>query len=292
MQCITPYHVRKKSTWYGKDDSELIPVPCGKCPMCIERRTSGWSFRLMLEGKRSSSAHFITLTYNTDHVEIKGGYMTLVKRDVQLFMKRLRKLNHQRLRYYVAGEYGEKNWRPHYHMLLFNADIATVAPSWFAPPRGEAKLPPSPIGDIHYGEVTGGSIGYTLKYMAKPSRIPVHANDQRIKEFSMMSKGIGSNYLTDAMIQWHHAKLEDRMYCVLEDGRKLSMPRYFKNKVYTDDQREIVANAQALRSSLLRDQFEADMWNKYKDDWQRVKVEKDIASFKKMYQNAIKNRHV
>lgn len=42
------------------------------------------------------------------------------------------------------------------------------------------------------------------------------------------------------MKRWHTADVENRLYCVIEDGKKISMPRYFKDKMYTPDQRQTV----------------------------------------------------
>lgn len=182
---------------FRTEDQSL--VPCGKCPDCKARRASGWSFRLMQEEKISISAHFITLTYDTKHVPIaRSGYMDLSKRHVQLFFKRLRKLHSDDLngnersngntntrwpiKYYAVGEYGGRTWRPHYHILIFNANIKLIQPAW-------------QLGQVHYGTVSGASIGYTLKYISKSNRIPVHKNDDRQREFSLMSKGLGSNYV-------------------------------------------------------------------------------------------------
>lgn len=175
-KCLTPYMVRDKIT------QVQIPVPCGKCPECLARRVSGWSFRLMNEEKKSLSAHFITLTYDTSHVPItKKGFMDLSKRDLQLFFKRLRKAHgvpvpENPIRYYAVGEYGGRTFRPHYHVILFNAQLEHIQTAWN-------------IGQVHYGSVSGASVGYTLKYMSKPKRIPIHQNDDRQREFSLMSKG-------------------------------------------------------------------------------------------------------
>lgn len=60
---------------------------------------------------------FVTLTYDEDHLPAGG---TLVPREVQLFVKRLRKeLPSGSLRYFLVGEYGDKDMRPHYHLALF-----------------------------------------------------------------------------------------------------------------------------------------------------------------------------
>lgn len=33
------------------------------------------------------------------------------------------------------------------------------------------------------------------------------------------------------------------MYCVIEDGKKISMPRYYKLKIYTDQEKEVIKNS-------------------------------------------------
>lgn len=171
-QCITPYQVKKKI-----NPTETIPVPCGKCPACMARRVSGWSFRLMQENKNHTSSHFITLTYDTNTVPIsKNGFMSLCKRDIQLFFKRLRKASNGILiKYYAVGEYGSKTFRPHYHLIMFGVPLDNIQPAWNQ-------------GQVHYGQLTEASVGYTLKYMCKPKLIPMHRNDDRQPEFSLMSK--------------------------------------------------------------------------------------------------------
>lgn len=173
-QCLMPLDIINKAT--GK----LERVPCGKCANCRKRRVSAWSFRLLQEEKVSTSAHFITLTYDTATVPItRNGYMSLKKRDVQLFLKRLRKAHSgsasSGIKYYGVGEYGGKTKRPHYHIILFNIDVELVQTAW-------------KWGQIHYGNVCGASVGYTLKYMCKEKQIPMHCNDDRIPEFALMSK--------------------------------------------------------------------------------------------------------
>jgi hypothetical protein len=183
----------------------------------------------MEEEKISSSSLFLTLTYNTDNVPInKEGWMTLHKRDLQLYFKRLRKANSQQLKYFAVGEYGAKTERPHYHIILFNAKEKTIQHAWTKNEK--------PIGEIHFGKVSEASVGYTLKYMAKLGKIPKHAKDTRCKEFQIMSKGLGKAYI-EKLRNWHHADIEERMYCNLLDGKKISMPRYYKDKIYNTDQR-------------------------------------------------------
>lgn len=188
--CRTPFYVTD-------ENKKQIAVPCGKCPACLKRRVSGWSFRLMTERNNSLSAHFITLTYDTHSVPItRNGFMSLDKKHVQDFFKRLRKASPRSvaIKYYAVGEYGGRSYRPHYHIILFNAKIDLIQQAW----SKDGKF----IGSVHYGNdegVTEKSCGYTLKYVTKPKRIPLHANDDRVPEFSLMSKGLG---LPMSMKKW------------------------------------------------------------------------------------------
>ena len=107
-----------------KEDNGGHKVPCGKCYNCKSRRASTWSTRLLQESKRSTTAHFITLTYDTKYVPItEKGFMSLDKKHLQQFFKRLRQWhgkNHIGIRYYAVGEYGGKTYRPHYHIIIYN----------------------------------------------------------------------------------------------------------------------------------------------------------------------------
>lgn len=221
-----------------------IPVPCGKCPECRARRVSGWSFRLCKEAEVSSSAYFITLTYDTSFVPITSkGFMALWKPDFQKFIKRLRKRNSQALKYYAVGEYGERSWRPHYHAIVFNMELETFTGKVLADHIRSGRYVPDgkmrfqaldwKLGHATIGLCNAASVGYCLEYMSKRRRIPVHENDDRTPEFGLMSKGIGLCYVNDRdKRQWHYNDLDKRMYCNVEGGKKIAMPRYYKDKIY------------------------------------------------------------
>ena len=107
-----------KGIIYAKD----YDIPCGKCKDCLLKKAREWSVRCMHENEFHNEACFITLTYNNEHLPKNGDEPTLNYKDVQLFMKRLRKkLSGQniKVRFFCASEYGGKRKRPHYHILLF-----------------------------------------------------------------------------------------------------------------------------------------------------------------------------
>jgi hypothetical protein len=172
--------------------------------------------------------------------------MTLKKEDVQLFFKRLRKAHEKKqnkkpIKYFAAGEYGGRTNRPHWHIILFNADINLISNAW-------------DLGHCHFGQVNEASVGYSLKYICKKGKIPMHQNDDRQKERSLMSKGLGKNYLSENMVKWHKKSLDDRLYCNLKDGKKIAMPRYYKDKIYTEYERKRVAFF--TRQRMVKEQLE------------------------------------
>lgn len=98
-----------------------IEIPCGQCIGCRMRRASDWALRVMHEASMWEKNCFVTLTYAPGHLPPNA---SLEHNDYQLFMKRVRKHHQGRtIRYYMCGEYGEKEQRPHYHACLFNVDF-------------------------------------------------------------------------------------------------------------------------------------------------------------------------
>lgn len=251
MACDTPFHVNNPRYPIYSNDRQ-VPVPCGKCPACLSRRTSVWTFRLKQHAKNANTSYFVTLTYDTRFVPItKRGYLTLEKRDVQLYFKRLRKAhpeNHEPIKYYLAGEYGSKTFRPHYHIILFNADIELIHKAWEK-------------GEVHIGELTEASAAYTAKYINKGKIIPMHKNDDRIPEFSLMSKKLGLNYLSEKIINYHRADIE-RNYLTLEDGKKISLPRYFREKIWTEGERRKQADILAQKFTEIENQKQLEYYTK------------------------------
>jgi len=152
---------------------------------------------------------------------------TIWKPDLQAFFKALRKKNTNQIKYYAAGEYGSKTMRPHYHIILFNATTDSIFETWKK-------------GDVHIGEVNESTVAYTAKYITKPGKIPQFEGDTREKEFSLMSKRLGDNYLTNKIKRWHKADLANRFYLPIKGGGKLPLPRYYKDKIYTDHQKKVI----------------------------------------------------
>lgn len=220
MKCIAPILVKNPNF---KDTESHTPVRCGKCEGCTNHIITSWSFRLSSEAKRSIYVDFVTLTYDAKYVPLTNqNTHTLEKRDIQLFIKRLRKRNNGKIKYFAVGEYGTTSKRPHYHLICFGvSDAANYHLSWTR--DGE------PIGNVHIGKnVTDGAIPYTLKYISKKGQVPAFENDTRLPEFRLMSNRLGLCYLTPQIEKWHIEDFPNRQYVITSTGHKIAMPRFYK----------------------------------------------------------------
>lgn len=223
----------------------------------MKNRVDGWVFRCMKEHERSIFAHFVTLTYDHHALPINDyGAMTLRKTDLQDYFKRLRHLVNGRgtvdlkMKYYACGEYGTKNHRPHYHAIVFNVPcVDYFYDAW--------TLSGKPLGQIHVGNCTSNSVAYCMKYIEKSDRYKSMSYG-REPEFALMSKGIGSNYVDNPeVVKWHKADLS-RLY-MIKDGHKIAMPRYYKDKIFDDDEKAVQSGlaiaANAEKESKLYEKF-------------------------------------
>lgn len=234
---------------------ERIKVDCSKCNFCLQNRRKDWMFRLEQHSKDYVSAHFITLTYDNHTVPTSNNLMTLRKTDLIKFHKLIKQSNtrtlirlkknkklswkqyHElkrkyRITYYSVGEYGSKFFRPHYHCLMFGIHPLTIQ----ALKRNQVWNK----GMIHIGTVSSSSIGYVTAYMIDKDNV---RDGIREKPFSIMSKGIGANYLK-LKRQWNKQKgdhLDDYRYYVIHDGHKQRLPRYYKDKIFTKVERSILS---------------------------------------------------
>lgn len=86
------------------------------------------------------------------------------------------------------------------------------------------------------------------------------------------------------MCNWHADDLLNRMYCTAQGGIKLSMPRYYKDKMYHDLERRNIAEAYAIINH--EKQLDKIMKQTVKDI---RKEQADIdAAFDKMYRSSLK----
>ncbi len=212
---------------------KVIRLPCGHCDACRITQYEEWSARCWLEARQYESNLFITLTYDNTHLPQNG----VDKQDISKFLHNLReyfrrKFNRTGIRFFACGEYGGKNYRAHYHLILFNC-----------PKFGDEKkymengvkqvIYTSDIlnqlwgkGNCTIGAVTRQSCDYVCRYLVKPS-YDKKPQDQN-PEFRSMStqKGIGYDYLINNLEQ-----IIADGFIWLTGSKKVKLSRYYDRKI-------------------------------------------------------------
>lgn len=217
--------------------STMVTIPCGHCIACRVNQSQQWATRAMHEAAYVSDGCFVTLTYDNDHVP--KGY-NLDKRDLQLFLKRLRitlyrkSLGHIRA-YFACGEYGTKKGRPHYHLLLLGwkpNDLVYHHESYCGDHVFTSPLLDSvwDKGYVIVGECNRSTAGYVARYQKKAN---VDNSGNRVKPFFLSSRNIPlSNGEKGSLgAQWvldNHESLRQGFIRVSDrPNLKLRIPEYY-----------------------------------------------------------------
>ena len=175
---------------FGDALRPIYQVPCGHCRGCLADRSRDWVVR---NQKELDSCHgvasFLTLTYDAEHLP-QGG--VLVKRDLQLFLKRLRTYCPETIRFFASGEYGSRSARPHYHLIVYGLYFSVDDRK-----NGVAGALISKIwgkGICYVGDVNAHSISYVCRYVLK--KADGFKVENSVPEFVNMSRnpGIGSDF--------------------------------------------------------------------------------------------------
>ena len=174
MQCLYPMVIKNPK------DGTYIRVPCGRCGPCLINRSRDWCLRLQQElmSSRTIFSTFLTLSYSPENVPYADDKMVLNKPDLQKYFKRVRK--NFNFRYFAVGEYGNKTWRPHYHIIFFlnktyddaKNEVVTRTPTKNAFYALLEKCWDN--GIVYFGDVTPASINYCAFYILKESFDPAY----------------------------------------------------------------------------------------------------------------------
>lgn len=230
-------HFIKGIKTFGED--RTIKVPCGKCGFCLQTKRSAWMFRIHWEMfHQEQPGWFLTFTYSEKFVKrAPDGRLSLRFKDIQLFLKKLRKANYY-AKYICVGEYGSNTKRPHYHMLLWtNCPINSVEKFW-SRPNGDV------LGRIHVGRISMEAAMYTLKYILQPKEQVKGIEKVR----AQFSQGLGLAYLSSSVYDYHTFDYDFPVFTTMVEGLRMALPRYYTYKIFTKYQRQ----GERVRLSLIR----------------------------------------
>ena len=150
----------------GYADME-VKLPCGQCIGCKLEHSRQWAMRCVHEASLYDANSYITLTYDDDSLPRHRSVDVYI---AQLFLKRFRK-RYGKARYFLAGEYGDKFERPHYHAILFDHKFEDQ--KFFKMHNGNKLYRSASLEDLWkggystIGGVTFESAAYVARYCVK-----------------------------------------------------------------------------------------------------------------------------
>jgi hypothetical protein len=211
-----------------------VPIGCGKCIECMKQKARGWQQRLTEEIKRYPKCQFYVMTLsNESYKELYSKAPDLPPYDkenfiitlaLRYFTERYRKHNKIALRHWAVPELGGGRYEHiHLNILIWSALRKEIMDKYWK------------YGFTYRGDyVNARTINYITKYITK--------TDQKHKYYKpviLTSNGIGQAYTNSLQARAHKYKdtNTDEGYR-LESGHKLNLNTYWRNKLYTDEQKE------------------------------------------------------
>lgn len=239
--CLYPTLIKNKRYCKTKKNKGIIPecpderlryvtAACGKCYECRKQKARAWQVRMSEETRHNPNALFVTLTITDESFnEIAKKYKLkteeeCIKKMIRLWLERVRKTTKKSLKHWFTTEKGgNRTERYHLHGIVWGTkDTTLITELW-------------KYGFVFIGSfVNEQTINYITKYITK--------KDLKHPNFSptiLCSAGIGEKYLSrsDSELNRFRGKQTTETYR-LRNGTKLNLPIYYRNKLYTDEERE------------------------------------------------------
>lgn len=224
--------------------TRFVPIGCQTCLECRKQKSREWMVRLQEDIKTNTNAKFVTLTFSTESLqklwqensslqELKGYDLDngLCTRAVRLFLERWRKKYKRSLRHWLVTELGHGNTEHvHIHGIVWTNNLTDIEKIW--------KYGYVWIGNIKNGKlenyVNSRTVNYVTKYMTKMDE--KHLN---YKPIVLCSPAIGQNYTKTGNFRTnrYNGTRTNETYRT-STGHKIALPIYWRNKLYTDEERE------------------------------------------------------
>lgn len=190
--------------------------------------------------EHTCEACFVTLTYNDEHLPKDYG---LDPTHAKAFVKALQKLRPGKIRYFLVGEYGDENKRPHYHAIVFGIDFSEDRIQYSTNERGEKWYISENLNSLWKRGFTtiGGLSRESAQYVARYALKKITGQLQDFAylrtrneeywwvhpEFQRMSlkPGIGAKWLDK-----YHGDIYPSDETII-DGKRLPTPRYYDKRL-------------------------------------------------------------
>ncbi len=213
----------------------MVPVGCGKCIECKKQKSREWSVRLQEEIRTNKNGKFVTYTFSDEELQgldnlIKG--LTGYDRDneicriaIRRYLERWRKKYGKSLRHWLVTELGHVGTeRVHIHGIVWTDEVKEIHKIW--------KYGRTWIGDY----VSEKTINYIVKYINK-----VDKDHKTYNSKIFTSPGIGKNYVEREDFKRNKYKEgKTKETYTTRQGTELALPIYYRNKIYNEDEKELL----------------------------------------------------
>lgn len=252
--CLYPtLIINKKYTVTKKNGGNVPPLPdgrvkycpigCQKCIECRSQKSREWMVRLSEEIRANKNGKFVTLTFSNESIAKINEEINTIEDNLEITRsdgyERDNKISTYAIRHFL------ENWRSKHKKSIRH---------WFITELGQNGTENIHIHGIiwsdHkweeikskwiYGFADAGTyvnertISYITKYITKM--------DFKHKNYLpkiMCSKGIGGNYIQRAdAINNKYQEGKTREYYKSRSGHKISLPIYYRNKIYSEQEKE------------------------------------------------------
>ena len=213
-----------------------VPVGCKKCMECKKKKAREWQVRLLEDVRHNNEGVFVTLTFSNESIKkLSAGIHNLegyeldneiATKAVRLFLERWRKKYKKSVRHWLVTELGHSGTENiHLHGIIWTDKREEINNIW--------EYGYTWVQD-EKSNVNEKIVNYITKYINKV--------DLEHKEYNskiLCSKGIGKGY-TDRhdSINNRYIKGKTKEYYTTRSGHKIALPIYWRNKIYTEEERE------------------------------------------------------
>lgn len=223
-----------------------VPIGCGYCFECMKQKANNWRIRMIEEVKVNTNGKFVTLTLSSEtyrdlmkKVNAKDGYSldnAIATYAVRKFLERWRKKHGKSVRHWLVTELGGRGTENiHLHGIIWTDDVKEIDRIWNSE---KCKYGYTWLGKMSKGRlinyVSERTVNYIVKYVTK--------TDQKHKCYKpvvLCSPGIGASYTKTKRFEKNKYKATDTDTTYrLNNGGKMNLPIYYRNKAYTEEERE------------------------------------------------------
>lgn len=249
----------------------VVPIKCGNCIECRKQKAREWQVRLLEDIKTNKQGQFVTLTFDRKNIselrtkvinetwkEINKitnntkldinkrnkiinklklntyGYgldNEAAKKGVRYFLERWRKEHKKSVRHWLVTELGQTGTEHiHIHGIIWTNKPKDIEKHWKYGYVWDGYME----NEKRINYVNEQTINYITKYIHKVDSI-----HKMYKPIILTSSGIGANYTEsyNSKLNRYQPNKTKETYTT-KTGHKIGMPIYWRNKIYSEEERE------------------------------------------------------